>query len=43
MLGAETGHDLWIWTWYAQPQGSPTAGRISPNWDFRAASSPDTD
>jgi hypothetical protein len=43
MLGAETGHDLWIWTWHAEPQGSPTPGWISPNWDFKAASSPDTD
>lgn len=41
MLGAETGHDLWIWTWYEEPRGSPTPGWISANWDFEARSADD--
>lgn len=43
MLGAETGHDLWIWTWYEEPQGSPSPLWIGANWDFEAVSASEGD
>ncbi len=43
MLGAETGHDLWTWTWYEEPQGSPSPLWISGNWDFEAVSASEGD
>ena len=43
MLGAETGHDLWTWTCYEEPQGSPSPLWISANWDFEAVSASEDD
>lgn len=40
MLGAETGHDLWVWTWYEE-SGSAAPGSINGNWDFEALSAPE--
>jgi hypothetical protein len=37
MLGAETGHDLWVWTWHEQ-SGSTGPGSIDPHWEFEARS-----
>jgi hypothetical protein len=42
MLGGETGHDLWTWTWYEE-YGSPTPGSINGNWEFQAISAKDDD
>jgi hypothetical protein len=41
MLGAETGHDLWLWTWYEEGNGSPAPDSLSGSWDFDAVSAPE--
>jgi hypothetical protein len=42
MLGGETGHDLWHWTWYEEPQ-SPGPLSLGPHWEFEAVSAPKED
>jgi hypothetical protein len=37
MVGAETGHDLWVWTWYEEPQPiGPDF--LDAHWQFQARS-----
>jgi hypothetical protein len=43
MVGSETGHDLWLWTWYEEGDGSPTPNSINDSWDFEAVSAPESE
>jgi hypothetical protein len=37
MIGAETGHDLWTWTWNEEPRAiGPTS--LDEHWEFLATS-----
>jgi hypothetical protein len=37
MIGGETGHDLWTWTWHEEPQPiGPTS--LDDHWEFLATS-----
>ncbi len=42
MLGGETGHDLWLWTWYEDPQ-SVGPWSLNEHWEFEATGAPEGD
>jgi len=42
MLGGETGHDLWLWTWYEDPQ-SIGPSSLNEHWEFEATGAPEGD
>lgn len=40
MVGGETGHDLWVWTWFEEPQ-SINPDSLDEHWTFEAVSAPE--